>query len=366
MSKNIDKAGFIYVYVSNESNNNAPVYFDDFRITHTKGEIIQEDHYYPFGLSIAALSSRAPLSKPNNYNTFQGQERTEDFDLGWYQFKWRNHDPAIGRFFNIDPLAEEYLYNSPYAFSENHITSHVELEGLEKISIKKTETARKTEAVLIALESSPATSGGLGFFAGWTRRLIFGGVNMIESGVEYTVNEIRHEKYSNDPIDEYPAEVEQQHYETTKLKSLSKSIQGGTDYLSAYTDAMTTVMGGLEGGVQSSAVKAAPKLPSVATPYGDAVQSLAPNAMAARSSVSSGQRLYRIGTTGRSQAGEAQFWALENPLSDPQRFSKIYGIPVENIQNANFIEIGRLQPGTNFITRPAPAAPGSVAGSGGD
>ncbi len=78
-----------------------------------------------------ALSSSAPLSKPNKYNTFQGQERTEDFDLSWYQFKWRNHDPAIGRFFNVDPLSEKFYYNSTYAFSENKVTNHIELEGLE-------------------------------------------------------------------------------------------------------------------------------------------------------------------------------------------------------------------------------------------
>ena len=49
------------------------------------------------------------------------------------QFKWRNHDPALGRFFSVDPLADKYVYNSPYSFSENHVTSHVELEGLEKV-----------------------------------------------------------------------------------------------------------------------------------------------------------------------------------------------------------------------------------------
>jgi hypothetical protein len=51
--------------------------------------------------------------------------------LGWYSFKWRNHDPAIGRFFNVDPLSEKFYYNSPYAFSENKVTGHRELEGLE-------------------------------------------------------------------------------------------------------------------------------------------------------------------------------------------------------------------------------------------
>jgi hypothetical protein len=53
--------------------------------------------------------------------------------LNWDSFKWRNHQPDIGRFFNVDPLADKYVYNSPYAFSENHVTSHIELEGLEKV-----------------------------------------------------------------------------------------------------------------------------------------------------------------------------------------------------------------------------------------
>ncbi|WP_420386236.1 pre-toxin TG domain-containing protein [Roseivirga sp.] len=154
MSKNIDKAGFIYVYVSNESNNNAPVYFDDLWITHTKGEIIQEDHYYPFGMNIQALSTSAPLSKVNDFNTFQGQERTSDFDLDWVQFKWRNHDPSIGRFFNIDPLATDYTHNSPYAFSENRVINGVELEGLEYMFYGYNAEGVKANVQATAMKSS--------------------------------------------------------------------------------------------------------------------------------------------------------------------------------------------------------------------
>jgi len=54
--------------------------------------------------------------------------------LNWVQFKWRNHDPQIGRFIEIDPLANDYVYNSTYAFSENKVTNHIELEGLEAVS----------------------------------------------------------------------------------------------------------------------------------------------------------------------------------------------------------------------------------------
>ena len=67
----------------------------------------------------------------NRFNTFQEQEK--DLTLDWYQFKWRNHQAEIGRFFNIDPLSEKYLHYSTYAFSGNLLVTHRELEGLEPI-----------------------------------------------------------------------------------------------------------------------------------------------------------------------------------------------------------------------------------------
>jgi hypothetical protein len=56
-------------------------------------------------------------------------------------FKWRNYDPAIGRFFNIDPLSEKYAYQSHYNFSENAVVNARELEGLEKVLIYGNGTA---------------------------------------------------------------------------------------------------------------------------------------------------------------------------------------------------------------------------------
>jgi hypothetical protein len=41
------------------------------------------------------------------------------------------HDPRVGRFLSLDPLAPQYPHNSPYAFSENRVIDGVELEGLE-------------------------------------------------------------------------------------------------------------------------------------------------------------------------------------------------------------------------------------------
>jgi hypothetical protein len=70
----------------------------------------------------------------NKEKTFQGQRLDNELDISTINFKWRGEDCQIGRFFEQDPLASKYEYNSVYAFSENKVIAHVELEGLESVS----------------------------------------------------------------------------------------------------------------------------------------------------------------------------------------------------------------------------------------
>ncbi|WP_447642597.1 MULTISPECIES: RHS repeat-associated core domain-containing protein [Chitinophagaceae] len=93
-------------------------------------------YYTAFGLTMAGTSSQQ--SSPvlaNKDKTFQGQKFDDDLGLNWVEFKYHNHDPQIGRFIEIDPLSDKYVYNSTYAFSENKVTGAVELEGLEILPI---------------------------------------------------------------------------------------------------------------------------------------------------------------------------------------------------------------------------------------
>jgi len=131
----------LYVYVINEANvsANINVFFDEMLIVHQKNnstfQVTQANDYYPFGLTFNSYQAdrmndnKSPMQK-NRYG-FQNQELLKDLDLGWNQFKWRMHDPAVGRFVSVDPLQEKYMYNSPYAFSENKLTAGIELEGAE-------------------------------------------------------------------------------------------------------------------------------------------------------------------------------------------------------------------------------------------
>ena len=86
---NVTKNGYLYVFVSNESN--LPVYFDNLALTHTNGAILDETHYYPFGLQIASISSRSLTTQNANRLKYNGkEEQRKEFGDGngleWLDF----------------------------------------------------------------------------------------------------------------------------------------------------------------------------------------------------------------------------------------------------------------------------------------
>jgi RHS repeat-associated protein len=144
------KSGYLYIYVSN-STKNWDVFFDNLSVTHFSGPMLEENHYYPFGLTMAGISDKALKSNyAENKYRFQKQElQNKEFSDGsgleMYEFKYRFDDPQIGRFWSVDPLASKYDYNSPYAFSENKVINSVELEGLEASPLTAFWEAAKNE-----------------------------------------------------------------------------------------------------------------------------------------------------------------------------------------------------------------------------
>ena len=115
---NITKSGYLYIYVSNETQN-WDVFFDNLAIKHYTGPILEETHYYPFGLTMAGISSKAlNFGVPENKHKFNGIEQNNDFDLNMYDAFYRNLDPQIGRFWQTDPKPNEVL--SPYSAMGNN------------------------------------------------------------------------------------------------------------------------------------------------------------------------------------------------------------------------------------------------------
>lgn len=86
-----------------------PLVFDNSQgsvyITYLRAAVLEKTHYYPFGLTMAGISSKAlAFGKENKKNKFQNQEFNDDLGVNYYEFKWRHHDPQIGRFIQIDSV----------------------------------------------------------------------------------------------------------------------------------------------------------------------------------------------------------------------------------------------------------------------
>lgn len=79
------------------------------------------------------MPGRTIVTSDGHRYGFQGQEVDPEIkgEGNSVNYKFRMHDPRIGRFFAVDPLAYSYPHNSPYAFSENRVIDAIELEGAE-------------------------------------------------------------------------------------------------------------------------------------------------------------------------------------------------------------------------------------------
>jgi RHS repeat-associated protein len=127
------KNGYVYIYVSNESD--IPVYFDNLEVVVDRGELIEENHYYPFGLKIATLSS-VKAADPGgaegnikNNRQYQGKYSEFDEELAWNDFEARSYDPQIGRWLEVDPLANKSPGVSPYAYCLNNPVKLTDPDG---------------------------------------------------------------------------------------------------------------------------------------------------------------------------------------------------------------------------------------------
>ncbi|HRP89870.1 MAG TPA: RHS repeat-associated core domain-containing protein [Edaphocola sp.] len=100
----VPENGIILVYLSNQSVAN--VFFDNLVVSMEAGSLLEERHYYPYGLPIQGWGSTAAGSLSNR-QLYQGNEYRQEAGLNWMDFHNRQYDPQLGRFLGIDPLADQ-------------------------------------------------------------------------------------------------------------------------------------------------------------------------------------------------------------------------------------------------------------------
>ncbi|MFZ4414443.1 MAG: RHS repeat domain-containing protein, partial [Bacteroidales bacterium] len=119
--------GGIYNYEYNLKDHlgNTRVVFDQ------KGTVLQDNSYYPFGMTIEGLAfTSTEQNTPNKY-LYNGKELQDDFYLDWYDYGARFYDPVLGRWHSVDPLAEKYNSISPFAYCALNPIKFVDKDGCE-------------------------------------------------------------------------------------------------------------------------------------------------------------------------------------------------------------------------------------------
>ncbi|WP_281232399.1 RHS repeat domain-containing protein [Flavobacterium gelatinilyticum] len=95
-------------------------------------EIVQENNYYAFGLSHKGYNTA--VNGIDNKYKYNGKELQDDNvngkRLDLYDYGARNYDPALGRWMNIDPLAEKYRRWSSYNYCIDNPMRFIDPDGM--------------------------------------------------------------------------------------------------------------------------------------------------------------------------------------------------------------------------------------------
>ncbi len=93
----------------------------------TPSEIMQEEHYYPFGLN--QVGDWYATTAPENKYQFNGKELNEEMGLNWTDYGARWYDATLGRWNVLDPAAESFSDWSVYSYAFNNPINMIDPNG---------------------------------------------------------------------------------------------------------------------------------------------------------------------------------------------------------------------------------------------
>jgi RHS repeat-associated protein len=142
--------GYEYEYTIKDHLGNTRVTYSDNNNDGFVGssDIKQINHYYPFGLNMEGNWNGVGGANKYQYN---GKEWNDDFGLNWNDYGARWYDPAVARWWAVDPLSILRNNVSPYQYVQNNPVKMIDPTGmLDEIgghSKSDTERARRSAQI---------------------------------------------------------------------------------------------------------------------------------------------------------------------------------------------------------------------------
>ncbi len=146
---NVQYFHYVFTYKDHLGNNRVSYGMDP---TDNVLKIMADDNYYPFGERHIGYNwtSRQFIRYKNDHSgggfiidtpppafadtsnmfKYNGKELQQELGLNVYDYGARNYDPAIGRWMNIDPLAEQSRRFSPYTYANNNPVFFIDPDGM--------------------------------------------------------------------------------------------------------------------------------------------------------------------------------------------------------------------------------------------
>ncbi len=131
MGKKAEQDCWAEVYVENLSSQ--AVWFDDLEIATgalPTALVVQETHYDPWGLELAGIGYIADATLEDKF-TYNGKEKVDDLALNWLDYGARNYDARLGRWWSVDPLADQMRRHSPYNYAFNNPMRFIDPDGMK-------------------------------------------------------------------------------------------------------------------------------------------------------------------------------------------------------------------------------------------
>ena len=123
-----------------DSNEDGKITTEETADDQNPSEVLSREFYYAFGRKQngwEVLNLNVPADEPKNKYLYNGKEFHNDNDEGLYNYGARFYDPAIARFTTIDPLAENYTFQNPYAYAANNPIRFIDFMGKRPIDPPK-------------------------------------------------------------------------------------------------------------------------------------------------------------------------------------------------------------------------------------